>query len=66
MSRFSEMQQKEEFEQLNESRIQEIIRCCEEWWNIIREPTVNDQLMKYVKILSNKKIQVHLQRALIY
>lgn len=50
------MQQKEEFEQLNADRIQEIIRCCEEWWNIIREPTVNDQLMKCIKILSNKKI----------
>lgn len=34
--------QKEEFEHINCSRIQDVINCCEEWWNIVREPTVAD------------------------
>lgn len=53
------------FEKINIDRLQDIIRFCEEYWDIIREPTVCEQLTKCQKILSNRKIQQNLKEALI-
>lgn len=44
------------FERINGQRLHSAINLCEEWWDIIREPTVSQQLNKTTKILSHNKI----------
>lgn len=44
------------FERINEERLHSTVNLCEEWWNVIREPTVSQQLNKSIKILSHVKI----------
>jgi hypothetical protein len=54
------------FERINEDRLHSSVNLCEEWWNIIREPTVSQQLNKSIKILSHVKIQNGLRKSMVY
>lgn len=44
------------FERINGQRLHSAINLCEEWWDVIREPTVSQQLNKTTKVLSHNKI----------